>query len=624
MKKITLITLLMFFTVFAFSQDLLNHRKEITNIQKNNNVTTNKNYSVKSTYAALDTIWSSDFSDTTQWTISNGAGNNDNWVIGTTGPSGGYAIPAIMSTTASNGFALFDSDVMCSGNQDGYLTNANAIDCSTRPTVIISFESYYRKFTDEIYVQVSNDGTNWTDFQVHAGYSANQSDATNPTTESINITSVAGGQATVYIRFEFRSLSANSQDGCDYAWMVDDVYLTEAPAHDIVLKNQYVDFLYSGTPVYYQFPLPQVYGGNGIFFEAEAQNMGATTETPSYKVKVTRTDNDSVVFNETSNLATNVAVAELDTLVWDITGSDMAFFPTQKGDYRVRQELAITGDAIPSNNVDSSVTFTITDTTLALYQTVDGTIDVGDYRTPAGDSQDGDCIGNMFLLSTADTISSIDVFVNGGTGGTAVGAELYGYIWDYENGKSIVLETMLPHVVTSSDINQFVTLSFDKTDLSSLVLQADHLYIYGFSSSNGNVRIGGDLSSHQAPGSTWIFIAGDQWWWVTRTGVLNLNLYRKKTTAINSHKAVNFTVSQNYPNPAKDNTTITYRLTETNNVSLDVFDNLGKKVITLDQGEKTPGKYNINLNTNKLSAGIYTYKLNVGNKSVSKKMNIIK
>ena len=183
---------------------------------------------------------------------------------------------------------------------------------------------------------------------------------------------------------------------------------------------------------------------------------------------------------------------------------------------------------------------------------------------------------------------------------------------------------MLPHVITSSDINQFVTLNFDKSDLSQLILQPDHLYIYGFSASNGNVRIGGDLTSYQAPGSTWIFITGDQWWWVTRTGVMNLNLYRTKATSVNSHKAVDFSVSQNYPNPVKDNTTITYRLTETNNVSLEVYDNLGKKVMTLDQGKKMPGKYSINLNASKLSAGIYTYKLNVGEKSVSKKMNVVK
>src|ERR1043165_6380325 len=70
-------------------------------------------------------IWSDDFSNASNWVISNDVGSTDDWVIGTNGPSGAYMIPAITSTTAANGFALYDSDLMCSGNQIGNLTTAN-------------------------------------------------------------------------------------------------------------------------------------------------------------------------------------------------------------------------------------------------------------------------------------------------------------------------------------------------------------------------------------------------------------------------------------------------------------------------------------------------------------------
>lgn len=52
-------------------------------------------------------IWTSDFSNAADWvtgTNATGNGANDNWVIGTAGPAGSFAIAPIASTTAANGF----------------------------------------------------------------------------------------------------------------------------------------------------------------------------------------------------------------------------------------------------------------------------------------------------------------------------------------------------------------------------------------------------------------------------------------------------------------------------------------------------------------------------------------
>jgi len=633
MKKITLLMVFAIISIFAFSQTLKQKQKaKLCKYYKGDNSSI-VHVDQKSTLAALDTIWNDDFSDSTavmtNYTFVDNTGNSYNWICTKDGPDGAYTQPSeiIHSTTVSNGYMLLNGDAyntsggsMVSNpvNMDAYFQTP-AIDCSGKSTVVLKFEQKFRyccssATTHE--VMVSNDGSTWTTFDVQEGIFANTA-TTDPDVVRINITPIAANQSTVYIRFYHQGAS-------HYFYCIDDVLLYEATDHDLVLKKPFVDFLYSGTPVYYQFPLSQVYGANGIFFESKVHNLGGNSETTDYSVKVTRTNNDSVVFNETSGLTTPITVGAFDTIQWDITGSDMAFFPNETGTYRVRQEFSVPNDATPDDNIDSSITFDITDTVLAVYKVHDYDICVGDYRTPAGDSQDGDCIANMFLLSTADTISSINVYVKGGTDGTAIGSELYATIWDYENGESVVLEAMLPKVIAGTDINQWVTLNFDKSDLSQLVLQPDHLYLYGFSSSNGNVKAFADRSTYQAPGTTWIFITGDQWWWVTSVANMNLNLYRTKPLSVNSHNYIDFSVSQNYPNPVKDNTTINYRLTQTNNVSLEVYDNLGKKVMTLYQGKKMAGKYSINIDASKLSAGIYTYKLIVNEKSVSKKMNVIK
>ena len=89
---------------------------------------------------------------------------NQDWVIGTTAPSGGFSagMGAINSTSARNGFALYDSDALGvsaqNNTQDATLTYNGFIDCSNFQYVNINFESYHRKFQDSVFVEVTNDG----------------------------------------------------------------------------------------------------------------------------------------------------------------------------------------------------------------------------------------------------------------------------------------------------------------------------------------------------------------------------------------------------------------------------------------------------------------------------------
>ena len=101
--------------------------------QKSGNQTIGANRSSKNTFyhqkAAVASqssvnrvdIWTNDFSVPADWTITSEAGPGA-WVIGTAIPSGQFLIAPITSTTADNGFALFDSDLDCSGNQITNLT----------------------------------------------------------------------------------------------------------------------------------------------------------------------------------------------------------------------------------------------------------------------------------------------------------------------------------------------------------------------------------------------------------------------------------------------------------------------------------------------------------------------
>ncbi len=73
-----------------------------------------------------------------------------------------------------------------------------------------------------------------------------------------------------------------------------------------------------------------------------------------------------------------------------------------------------------------------------------------------------------------------------------------------------------------------------------------------------------------------------------------------------------FALEQNYPNPFNPTTVIAYQLPTASNVSLKVYDVLGKEVMTLVSGRQDAGSYNYTLNASNLSSGVYFYRLQAG------------
>lgn len=84
-------------------------------------------------------------------------------------------------------------------------------------------------------------------------------------------------------------------------------------------------------------------------------------------------------------------------------------------------------------------------------------------------------------------------------------------------------------------------------------------------------------------------------------------------------------LGQNYPNPFNPSTTIAYGVPETGEVTLEVFDVLGRKVATLlNEERKTAGRYTLNFNASNLASGMYIYRLRAGNSVIIKKLTLIK
>lgn len=89
-----------------------------------------------------------------------------------------------------------------------------------------------------------------------------------------------------------------------------------------------------------------------------------------------------------------------------------------------------------------------------------------------------------------------------------------------------------------------------------------------------------------------------------------------------------FSVSQNYPNPFNPSTIINYEMPFDGLVKLVVFDNLGREVKTLVNGNVNAGYYKTEFNASGLPSGVYFYRINVssGSKNFEKvfKMMLVK
>jgi len=101
---------------------------------------------------------------------------------------------------------------------------------------------------------------------------------------------------------------------------------------------------------------------------------------------------------------------------------------------------------------------------------------------------------------------------------------------------------------------------------------------------------------------------------------------------INNTIPKSFSLSQNFPNPFNPSTTISFQISSISNVTLKIYNVLGKEVATLLKGTKQQGSYRVSFDAysvvSGLASGVYFYRLSASGKSENfvqtKKMILLK
>lgn len=79
-----------------------------------------------------------------------------------------------------------------------------------------------------------------------------------------------------------------------------------------------------------------------------------------------------------------------------------------------------------------------------------------------------------------------------------------------------------------------------------------------------------------------------------------------------------------YPNPMGPQGTIEYALPEGQEVTLRIYDVLGREVATLESGRKQAGRHTVQLETDRLSSGIYFGRLTAGGQTLTQKITVVR
>jgi hypothetical protein len=603
MKKIY-ICLLGFFTASAYTAQVQN--SNFSPLERKNSHLVGQIKPSKLTQNTKETIlWSNSFNTPSDWVINNTAGTPG---LGWEFSSNPAAIPVTQlspfaSTTAANGFLFVNSDANSTADFDGSpivttATTSATINLTGQPVVRLRYQHNFRWWHDTRGVSVSADnGATWTDFEMsnENDYSLPNQNAGNPEQTVIDISSIAGNQAQVKIRFYY-----NDHDWWGWYWAVDDVALFVPEDNDLVMLGGYWGSTgaWGARLPYYQIPLSQL---APLDVAGIVKNYGAL-------------DQNDVVF--TAALASGVwsgssapeAVLTGATDTISLTGALTP--PPIVATHVINMSVSSSAtDAVPADN--SILAAASVSVNNFIYARDKGTATNGTFNQGMGFEA-----GNVFDIYAAANLSGIDTYIDAGA---VVGAEVYAKLYSVDPTATttaaafVFVDESAPYILTPADLGQKITLALSAgaATLSAGVSYVVVLGSYGDGGATDDLIIS-TAGVSEASTSYYYDMTDNTWYYTTATPMVRMNF----DPSVGVNEVENNLGLRVFPNPS--NEVINISINKEVSASLTLLDVSGKVVKT-----QSLNGISTSINTASLNSGVYFVTINDGT-SVSTQKVVIK
>jgi hypothetical protein len=580
-------------------------------------------------------FWSEDFANgipvswtnsTAPWQYRGPSTNPSN----STGSQGAYASTGdpIASATATNGFIIFDSDYYDNNGNAGafgtgmYPTPHNGdlrtdmIDMSAYTDVMLTFNSYYRTFAGQAFVDFYVAGVFVERVQVHSNIAVN--DAT--FTDEIALVRVpfsVVGNSDVQMSFVFEG-STNSNNGFTgyYFWQIDDLTLSETPANiieieDAVVGGFWIDYAnYSGLGFngivgldYTVTPTSQL-ANHPYVIEGVLRNKGASDQMSMLKYEVYGAGSYSGSSASTSVLAfspTNTVDSVVVTTVPSLSPAIGAY------------GVAIWGESDSAGTIS-----TVSDTTYKMIEISENIYakDLGEANSNnswiIGGPGDQWHFTTRFEMYADEELSALRVYISDES---VIGGEVKAILYELDtnvsaaSGGVVLLDESDNYTITASDLGAWVDIPF----VSPINLFNGYAYefgIAGFQHPTDSVFIGTtDNSLYNGEHSVFdefglnpndpVNVGTPTWYYLTRAPMVRMNF---DTNIISAYTDVKQSIFNVYPNPT--NGVFTIELDATEKHDINVINALGQTVYS-----STTDDVITTINLSSYSKGVYTVEL---------------
>jgi hypothetical protein len=142
----------------------------------------------------------------------------------------------------------------------------------------------------------------------------------------------------------------------------------------------------------------------------------------------------------------------------------------------------------------------------------------------------------------------------------------------------------------------------------------------------GSLVLSYTVSAAVPLGTYTINVTGTETGPVARTHTRSFPLVVTTLVGVSGNNAVpnKFSLMQNYPNPFNPSTTIRYSVPSKEQVTIKVYDMMGREVMILVNGIREAGSYDAVLDASGLTSGIYYYEMKAGEFTDVKKLLLVK